>query len=31
MRRLGWFVVLYVAGVVVTGAVAYGLKSLLPG
>jgi len=31
MRRLGWFVVLYLAGVVVTGAVAYGLKALLPG
>jgi len=31
MRRLAWFVLLYVAGVVVTGAVAYGLKALLPG
>jgi len=31
MRRVAWFVALYVAGVVVTAGVAYGLKSLLPG
>ncbi len=29
LARLLWFVGLYVAGVVVVGAVAYGLKALL--
>ncbi|WP_148360710.1 DUF2474 family protein [Acidisphaera rubrifaciens] len=31
LRRVLWFVALYAAGVVITGAVAYGLKMLLPG
>jgi hypothetical protein len=30
-RRLLWFVGLYLAGVAVTGAVALGLRALLPG
>ena len=30
-RRLGWFVLMYAAGLAVTLAVAYLLRSLLPG
>jgi hypothetical protein len=30
LRRLLWFVALYLAGIAVTGAVAYGLRALLP-
>jgi hypothetical protein len=30
-QRLGWFVLLYAAGLAVTLAVAYGLRSLVPG
>jgi|GEM_PF-1248658 hypothetical protein len=31
VRRLLWFVGLYLAGVAVTGAVAYGLRAVLLG
>jgi hypothetical protein len=30
-RRLLWFFALYLAGVAVVGAVAFGLRALLPG
>lgn len=30
-RRLLWFVALYLGGVAVTGAVALGLRVILPG
>jgi len=30
-RRLGWFVLLYAAGLAVTLVVVYGLRSLIPG
>jgi hypothetical protein len=30
-KRLLWFAALYVGGVVVTGVVAFGLKTLLAG
>ncbi len=30
-RRLGWFVLFYLAGLAATLLVAYGLKALIPG
>jgi len=30
-QRLGWFVLLYAAGLAVTLALAYGLRALIPG
>ena len=30
-QRIGWFVLLYAAGLAVTLLVAYGLKALIPG
>jgi len=30
-QRLGWFVLLYAAGLAVTLVVVYGLRSLIPG
>jgi Protein of unknown function (DUF2474) len=31
LRRVLWFVVLYAAGVLAAGGVAYGIKLMLPG
>lgn len=30
-QRIGWFVLLYAAGLAVTLALAYGLRALIPG
>jgi hypothetical protein len=30
-RRMGWFVLLYLAGLAVTLAVVYGIRALIPG
>jgi hypothetical protein len=31
LQRLGWFVLLYAAGLAVTLLVAYGLRAIIPG